>query len=138
MATIQIFHIQATDFLLGNIEALNSDNLCDRLSYLPTVNFDKVCSFPLIWTMNSTDLLNDAFAVTNQMSPYKDLNDWYNQLQHNHGFRSGSAGDLYLIKEIDSDHKGYLALPLGWQSIKIDPIQHMLNSAVRYEPVVLH
>lgn len=138
MATINIIHIQAGDFLTGDLEALNAESLCDRLRYLTTVNFDKACSFPLLWNMHDEAMLDEAFAVTNQMSPHRDLNDWFSTIQKTYGFHSGSAGDLYIIKEIESDHRGYLALPLGWQKIRIEPVQHMLNDAVRYHSVVLH
>ena len=136
MATVNIYHIQAGDFLQGNIDALNADALCDRLAYLPTVNFDKACTFPLQWRMDDQDILDEAFSVTNQMSSHKDLNDWFKVIQTNHNFHSGSAGDLYIIKEIDSDHRGYLALPFGWQKIRIQPIEHMLKDAVRYNSLV--
>lgn len=138
MATINIIHIQAGDFLSGDLEALNADILCDRLRYLTTVNFDKACSFPLRWRMEDHQILNEAFSVTNRISSHKDLNDWYGSIQKTYGFHSGSAGDLYIIQEIESDHRGYLALPLGWQKIRIEPVQHMLNDAVRYHSAVLH
>lgn len=138
MATINIVHIQAGDFLSGDLEALNAEILCDRLRYLTTVNFDKACSFPLRWRMEDHQILDEAFSVTNRMSSHKDLNDWYGSIQKTYGFHSGSAGDLYIIQEIESDHRGYLALPLGWQKIRIEPVQHMLNDAVRYQSAVLH
>ena len=138
MATINIIHIQAGDFLTGDLEALNAEILCDRLRYLTTVNFDKACSFPLRWRMEDHQILDEAFSVTNRMSSHKDLNVWYGSIQKTYGFHSGSAGDLYIIQEIESDHRGYLALPLGWQKIRIEPVQHMLNDAVRYQSAVLH
>lgn len=138
MAIINIIHIQAGDFLTGDLEALNAEILCDRLRYLTTVNFDKACSFPLRWRMEDHQILDEAFSVTNRMSSHKDLNDWYGSIQKTYGFHSGSAGDLYIIQEIESDHRGYLALPLGWQKIRIEPVQHMLNDAVRYQSAVLH
>ena len=130
MATIKVYHVQAIDRLLGNLEALNSQSLCDRLSYLPTVEFTKICSFPLQWRMSDEDILDEAFAVTNSASSFDHLNEWYKSLQKSHQFYSGSAGDIYILEELDSPPRGYLALFSGWQLININPIQKMLSQSL--------
>lgn len=130
MATIKVYHVQAIDKLLGNLEALNSISLCDRLSYLPTVEFTKICSFPLQWRISDEEILDEAFSVTNSASSFHHLNDWYKSIQKTHQFYSGSAGDIYILEELDSPPRGYLALFSGWQLININPIQKMLSQSL--------
>lgn len=136
MATVKAYHVQALDRLLGNLEALKSNNLCEILSYLPSVEFTKICSFPLPWKISEQDILNEAFAVTNSSSKYNHLNDWYKSLQKNYQFHSGSAGDIYILEELDSPPQGYLALFSGWQLINIDPIKEMLQKSIQCDILI--
>ena len=52
------------------------------------------------------------------------------QKQKSHQFYSGSAGDIYILEELDSPPRGYLALFSGWQLININPIQKMLSQSL--------
>ena len=134
MATTTIYHVQASDsYANGDHSALLKDSMCEILAYLPTVNFDKVCSFPLIWSHDTYIILDQAFAVTNGLSKFNELNEWFDNLRATHSFRSGSQGDLYIIQEPDSQPEGYLCLPNGWQKINCDPVKELLSSAILYK-----
>lgn len=131
--TTTIYHLQANNKTAENLQVLHSQVLCERLSYLETVSFKKICSFPL--NLNEEDdeaFLEYAFDVTNTHSRNNSLNEWYEKLQMYFDFYSGSAGDIYIIEKEDNSFSGYLCLPNGWQHIAIQPIQHMLKDAISY------